>query len=72
MKVDSRTTVDLTGGYRFDNGLAVRAGGRNIFDADFPFMLSRSGRPFDTTRVDLRGRVLFVEVTYDIEDIGGG
>ena len=71
MKVDSRTTVDLTGGFRFDNGFAVRAGGRNIFDADFPFMLSRSGRPFDTTRVDLRGRVLFVEVTYDIAGVGG-
>ena len=65
LKVDSRTTVDLTGTYRFDNGITARAGGRNIFNADFPFMVGYQGRPFDTSRVDLRGRVLFVEVTYD-------
>ena len=65
LKVDSRTTVDLTGTYRFDNGITARAGGRNIFNADFPFMVGHQGRPFDTSRVDLRGRVLFVEVTYD-------
>ncbi len=72
MKVDSRTTVDLTGTYRFDNGVTVRGGGRNIFDADFPFFLGYGGRPFDPSRVDLRGRVLFVDVTYDFAGIGGG
>lgn len=70
MPVDSRTTVDLTGTYRFGNGITARAGGRNIFNADFPFMVGYQGRPFDTSRVDLRGRVMFVEVTYDVA--GGG
>ena len=70
MPVDSRTTVDLTGTYRFDNGITARAGGRNIFNADFPFMLGHQGRPFDTSRVDMRGRVLFVDVTYNFA--GGG
>ena len=64
--VDARWTVDLTGTYRMDNGLTVRAGGRNIFDADFPFMLSESGRPWDAKRVDLRKRVLFLELSYDL------
>ena len=70
MPVDSRTTVDVTGTYRFGNGITARAGGRNVFDADFPFMVGYQGRPFDPSRVDLRGRVMFIEVTYDVA--GGG
>ena len=65
--VDARWTVDLTGTYRMDNGLTVRAGGRNILDADFPYMLSTSGAPWDARRVDLRKRVLFLEVSYDFD-----
>ena len=65
MEVDSRTVADMSVRKSFDNGLRVRAGGRNIFNADFPFMLSSNGQPYDTTRVDLRGRVFFVELTYD-------
>ena len=70
MPVDSRTTVDVTGTYRFGNGITARAGGRNVLDADFPFMVGYQGRPFDPSRVDLRGRVMFIEVTYDVA--GGG
>ena len=65
--VDERWTVDLTGTYKMDNGLTVRAGGRNILDADFPYMLSSSSRPWDNKRVDLRKRVLFLEVSYDFD-----
>ena len=65
--VDARWTVDLTGTYRMGNGLTVRAGGRNILDADFPFMLSTLGAPWDSRRVDLRKRVLFLEVSYDFD-----
>lgn len=67
-KVDSYTTVDITGRYRFDNGLEVRAGARNLFDADFPFSLHQGGRPFDTQRVDVKGRITFVELRYGIGD----
>ena len=63
-EVDSYTTVDLSAQYRFDMGLNVRAGGRNIFHDSFPWMLKR-GAPFDTRRVDTRGRVLFLELSYD-------
>jgi len=65
MQVDSRYTVDLSGTYQWDNGLLVRLGGRNIFDSDFPFALNGQGRPFDASRVDVRGQVWFAEVTYD-------
>ena len=36
MTVDSYTTVDLTASYRFENGLRLRGGGRNVLDADPP------------------------------------
>lgn len=67
--VGSRTTTDLTVAYEMDNGLLFRGGGRNIFDRGFPYMLSSSGRPYDSQRVDLRKRVLFFEVKYET---GGG
>ena len=67
--VASYTTVDLTAAYEMNNGLLFRVGGRNIFDRDFPFMLSSNRRPYDSQRVDVRKRVLFLEVKYSI---GGG
>ena len=67
--VASYTTTDLTATYEMDNGLLFRVGGRNIFDRDFPFMLSSSRKPYDSKRVDLRKRVLFFEMTYGV---GGG
>ena len=62
--VDPHYTVDLTGSYDLGHGLLLRAGGRNIFDAEFPYMLSSEGRPWDAKRVDPRKRVLFVEANY--------
>ena len=67
--VASRTTTDVTVAYEMDNGLVFRGGGRNVFDRGFPYMLSSSRRPYDSQRVDLRGRVLFFEVKYEM---GGG
>ena len=63
--VESRYTIDLSATYRWDNGLLARAGGRNIFDADFPFTLNTLGKPYDSVRVDIRGRVLFFELSYE-------
>lgn len=65
MTVDSYVTVDLTVGYRFDNGLRLRGGGRNLLDADPP-ATPWGGRPYDLTRYDARGQVLFVEVNWDL------
>lgn len=67
--VGSHTTMDLTAAYEMDNGLLFRVGGRNIFDRDFPFMLSSNRRPYDSKRVSLRKRVLFFEMKYAT---GGG
>ena len=65
MPVASRTTVDISAAHRFESGVSVRVGGRNVFDRGFPFMLSDQGRPYDTKRVDLRGRVLYLELGYE-------
>ncbi len=64
VEVDSLTTVDLTLTYQFDNGLRLRGGGRNIFDADHytPF----ENLPYDPTRWNARGRVLYLEVQYEM------
>jgi outer membrane receptor protein involved in Fe transport len=65
------TTVDLTGSYHYRakgswfDGISVTGGARNLFDKSFPFIdLAASGEtlPFDPSRVDLRGRVVFVEL----------
>ena len=65
MRVASWTTLDMSARHRFGNGIAVRVGGRDLLGRDFPFMLTRSGHPWDTKRVDLRGRVLFLDVSYE-------
>ena len=64
MDVTSHTTVDFVASYVFDNGLTLRGGGRNIFDREFPFVLTSSARPYDSKRVDLRGRVLLLEAQW--------
>ena len=66
-EVDAYTTVDLSGQYVFDGGLSIRAGGRNVFHDSFPYMLSQSGQPFDPRRVNARGRVLFLELSYELK-----
>lgn len=63
-KVSSWTTLDLSVQHRFDNGVNVSVGGRDLLGRDFPFMLTRYGAPWDPKRVDLRGRVLFLDVRY--------
>ena len=65
MTVDSYTTVDLTASYRFDNGIRLRGGGRNVLDADPP-ATPWGGLPYDLTRYDARGQRLFMEVNWDL------
>ena len=60
--VDSHATIDLTGTYKFGaTGWELNAGARNLFDADFPFY-NGIGTPWDPRRVDIRGRVLHLQV----------
>ena len=71
-EIDSRTTIDFSVAYRLDNlGLTVRAGARNLLDEDFPFGFFGNGVPFDGKRVDLRGRVAYVEATVDFSSVFG-
>ena len=65
--VGSRTTYDLGVKYVMDRGFTLRAGGRNIFNRGFPFAINQHGQPYDATRVDLRGRVLFFDVSYEFD-----
>jgi len=67
LKVDALTMVDLTMTYLFDNGLRIRAGGRNIFEDESPTVWG--SLPYDPTRWDARGRVLFLELHWET---GGG
>ena len=61
----SLTTVDGSASYWFDNGLRVRAGGRNLFKRKSPSPWSFGGiLGYDPTRWDARGRVLYVELTW--------
>jgi len=48
-----------------DNGLRVRAGGRNILDRAAP-ATAFSGLPYDPTRWDARGRVLFIDLNWEM------
>ena len=72
LEIESRTTVDFSVAYhRDDLGLTVRGGARNLFDEDFPFGFFGGGAPFDGRRVDLRGRVLYLEATVDFSNLIG-
>lgn len=60
--VESYTTWDLVGHYEWDSlGLKLNAGIRNLFEEDYPFAPSFAG-PYDTRRVDLRGRIVFFKL----------
>ena len=65
MTVDPHTTVDLTVSYRFENGIRLLGGGRNVLDADPP-ATPWGGLPYDLTRYDARGQRLFMEVSWDL------
>lgn len=65
MTVDSYVTVDVTASYRFENGIRLRGGGRNVLDADPP-ATPWGGLPYDLTRYDARGQRLFMEINWDL------
>ena len=64
IEAPSLTTVDITATYQFDNGLRLRGGGRNIFDENQYTVFENL--PYDPVRWNARGRVLFIEVQYDL------
>lgn len=65
-RVSHYITWDLTGYYKMDDGWTVRAGARNLFNRAFHLHPDNDG-PWDTRRVDLRGRVMYMEVQKDFD-----
>jgi iron complex outermembrane receptor protein len=53
-------TFDLTGFYNLPMGFSVNAGVRNLTNAAFPFF--NNFVPWDSRRVDLRGRIFYLEL----------
>ena len=66
LTVDSYISVDLTLSYTFDNGIQLRAGGRNVLDASPARYALTGGMPYDPSRWDARGQVLFVEFNWEL------
>ena len=64
LKVKSLTTVDLSVTFDFDNGLRLRGGGRNVFKVGMPTIWR--ALPYDPTRWDARGQVLFLELIWEM------
>lgn len=58
--IHSLATYDLNLRWQPVRSLSASIGGRNIFNAKPPFALIDS-RPFDASRYDMRGRVLYAE-----------
>ncbi|MBD8679679.1 TonB-dependent receptor domain-containing protein [Sphingomonas sp. CFBP 13720] len=58
--VKAMTTFDLSMAWNYSKTVSINAGGRNIFDEAPPFALI-DRRPFDASRYDIRGRVLYLE-----------
>lgn len=65
IEVGSLTTVDLSATYRFENGLRLRASGRNVLNRQAPDTI-RWQYPYDPTRWNARGRVLSLEVKWEM------
>lgn len=63
--VPSLSTVDASLTYRMDNGVRILVGGRNIFDKDAPATIFGGELPYDPTRWDARGRVFYVDLTWE-------
>jgi iron complex outermembrane receptor protein len=61
--VDASLTIDLTAAWRISNDVRLNFAGRNIFDADPPFVVVQ-GRPYDTGRYNAAGRTLSLELQY--------
>lgn len=64
--IEHWSTWDLTGYYEFDSGMKVSAGVRNLLNNKFPFINDES-RGYDGRRVDIRGRVAYMEITKEFD-----
>ena len=64
--VSSVATFDAQVNYDWiDHGWRFTAGARNLFDESFPFVDNHTG--IDSSRVDFRGRILFLEASKEFQ-----
>ena len=65
-RVDSMTITDLTARYFISNQLSASIGAFNLFNTKPPFSFTGNGAPYDPTRWDTRGRVIYFNLSYEI------
>ena len=65
-RVEGISNWDLTGYYTTDNGWRISGGARNVFN-ERPATFAVGNQPFDARRANVRGRVLFAEVTKSLD-----
>ena len=64
-KIGSRTTIDLYGGYEFNNKLKINASVINLMNKQPPYDPGVSSTfLYDFTQYDVRGRAYRVNLTY--------
>jgi outer membrane receptor protein involved in Fe transport len=61
-------TFDLTGFYNAPAGFSINLGVRNLTNAAYPFY-NDPYLPWDLRRVDLRGRIFYLEVASKNSDL---
>ncbi len=66
LDVGSLTTVDANFTWRFESGVELQVGGRNVLNRGAPATI-RNGVPYDPTRWDARGRVLSLNLRYSLD-----
>lgn len=60
-KVEHYSTIDLTGHYTLeDSGWRFLFGARNVLNQHYP-VLNNMGRQYDSSRIDVRGRIIYLE-----------
>ena len=64
--VEHWSVWDLTGYYRLGENMKFNAGIRNLLNNKFPF-IDDQNRGYDGSRVDTRGRVIYMEVSRDFD-----
>ncbi|WIO74110.1 TonB-dependent receptor [Porticoccaceae bacterium LTM1] len=67
-RVESYHTVDLSGFYHMDDiGLKISGGVKDLFHTPYPFADVRSGMPFDISRIDTRGRTIYLALKKEFQ-----
>ena len=64
-KIGSVMYHDLSGGFAFENGIAVRLGVDNLFDEQPPVSLTNLNINYDISTYDPVGRFMYAQLSWD-------